>query len=48
MVYVCCRVPGSTEDYYMEFRFDSDVDCQFRVFTAISDTASIDNLVHTK
>lgn len=43
---VMSRVNGSTDRFRLSFTFDSDISCQFTIFTSIDDSLEVDNLTN--
>lgn len=43
-VLVVCRAQGSDDNFHIGFTFDSDIPCQFTVFTGVADSIEVDSL----
>ena len=43
---VMSRVNGSPDRFRLRFTFDSDIPCQFTIFTSIADSLEVGNLTN--
>lgn len=42
------RVEGSNDEFHLNFTFDSDVPCEFSVFTCVADSVEVNTLRQDK